>query len=138
MPVNKITDNSGDRKYFAITPLLVWAVCADPYEFTLWGTIKAIIGEQGACELTTDELACLSMMSRGKAHDVRKSLIDKGLLCGEKRTRDDGQPIWNITIPDLWSPNVLWAEDHKSLSAKLEYKKAQKGGVVHHMNAHYI
>ena len=42
-----IIDESGDRKYYVVTPQLVWALSRDPYDYTLWGVVKMIAGEEG-------------------------------------------------------------------------------------------
>lgn len=130
---NKITNNSGDRKYFNQTPMIVWMLCDDPYEYALWNTIKMITGEDGECYLSTEDLASLSMMSVGKVSTCRKSLLDKGLLEGEKR-RDPGfqQQVWHIRIPDLWEDNIQLAKKYSKLKEKVEYKKLQQES-LHHM-----
>jgi hypothetical protein len=87
----KITDNSADKKYFVITPQLVWALSRDPYDYTLWNTVKMIAGDEGECYLHTADLAALSMMSVGKASNCRQYLLDAGLLNGTIR-QDPGYP----------------------------------------------
>jgi hypothetical protein len=124
---NKIQDDSSDREYFLITPQLVWALCKDPYEFSLWSVVKMVAGEVGECILSTEQLATLAMMSSGKASACRKRLISLGLLQGEIR-QDPGypQPVWHLTVPDLWDENVRWRKTHQSLLGRIEYKRQQK------------
>ncbi len=124
---NKLDDQSSDRSYFVITPQLVWALCQDPYEYTLWGVIKMIAGEQGECMLSTPDLAAAAMMSSGKVSSCRQRLLDVGLLTGQMR-RDPGypQPVWHLTIPDLWAANVQWREANQDLLARIEGKRQQR------------
>ncbi len=128
---NKLSDKSGDRKYFILTQRIVWALCDDPYDYTLWSVIKDIAGESGECYLSTPDLATLSMMSAGRVSKSRLSLIDKKLLRGEIR-RDPGypQPVWHLEIPDLWEQNIAWCLQYPGLKERIDYKKS-----FHHMNA---
>jgi len=130
--VNKLSDNSQDKKYFTITPRLVHALSRDPYDYTLWCTIKDIAGEHGECILSTEDLAALAMMSAGKASQSRKHLLGIGLLTGEIR-RDIGypQPVWHLSVPDLWEENVAWANDHPTLQDRIAWKKYHKEAAKH-------
>jgi len=123
----KLQDDSADKKYFMVTPQLVWALCRSPYDYTLWDVIKMIAGEKGECYLSTEDLATLAMMSTGKVSECRKYLIDQGLLQGQLR-RDPGypQPVWHLRIPDLWKANVEWRQKFESLEDRIALKIAQK------------
>lgn len=127
MPDNKIKDDSSDKRYFMITPQLVWAISRSPYDYTLWNVIKMIAGEEGECYLSTEDLATLAMMSTGKVSQCRKYLIKEGLLTGTIR-RDPGypQPVWHLRIPDLWQRNVTWRQEFDSLADRLALKTQQK------------
>lgn len=124
----RIKDESRDKNYFTITPRIVWAMCDDPFEYTLWCVIKDIAGERGVCILAREDLAVLSMMSGGKLSECRDSLIAKGLLNG-LLVKDPGYPkaVWHFTIPDLWEDNIQWAKTHLKISSRVEYKKSVKG-----------
>jgi hypothetical protein len=128
MTANKVSDESKDKAYFTITPQLVWALSKDPYDFTLWNVIKMIAGDSGECYLSTEDLATLAMMSTGKVSQCRKRLIERGLLEGEIR-RDPGypQPVWHLSIPDLWERNLKWRQDiGDDLRKRIELKSTQK------------
>ena len=137
MSRTKITDHSNDRQYFAITPHLVWALCQDPFELTLWYTIKMLTFEGQTCRLTTPVLAQLAMMSLDKVHNCRRRLIDIGLLTGEIRPTDSAhpQPIWHLAIPDLWSANIQWSLENNSIAKKLVYKTSQRRQFKHDRRA---
>lgn len=130
MTDTRIIDQSGDKDFFVITPQIVWAIARDPYDYTLWNVIKMIAGDKGECILSTDDLAALAMMSAGKVSDCRKYLIEQGVLEGEFR-QDPGypQPVWHLTIPNLWKMNVEWREKNSSLKARIAMKKEQRQGL---------
>lgn len=127
MEKNKVRDRSGDKKYFTITPRIVWALSRSPYDYMLWNVIKDIAGDDGECILSTEDLATLSMMSAGKVTDCRKHLLKVGLLEGETQKSPEYQwPIWHLTIPDLWELNTKTAKSIPSLKNRIEFKKNQK------------
>jgi len=103
------------------------ALSRSTYEYTLWGIVKEVAGEDGECFLSTQDLAALSMMSTGQVSKARKRLIAEGLLEGELR-RDPGypQPVWHLNVPDLWAANLEWVKAHPGIKNRVAYKKAQK------------
>jgi hypothetical protein len=123
-----IIDESGDRKYYVVTPQLVWALSRDPYDYTLWGVVKMIAGEEGECWVNTDNLASLAMMSAGKVSQCRRYLIEVGLLRGtRKKSEGSGQWVWHLRIPDLWQQNLEWRQEMGSnLQARIAYKNSLK------------
>jgi len=126
MAENIIEDESNDDKYFVLTPRVVWALCGDPYEYTFWCIVKDIAGKKRQCIISTPDLATLTMMSTGKAQQVRASLIEKGLLKG-RIVKDPGYPqaVWHLSIPDLWKVNVEWSERFLAIRDRIEYKSKQ-------------
>lgn len=127
MEKNKVRDRSGDKKYFTITPRIVWALSRSPYDYMLWNVVKDIAGDDGECILSTEDLATLSMMSAGKVTDCRTHLLKVGLLEGETQKSPEYQwPIWHLTIPDLWELNTKTAKSIPSLKNRIEFKKNQK------------
>ena len=124
MEQNEIVDRSEDRKYFILTPQIVWALCDTPLEYTLWCVIKMIAGEEGQCFLDTDDLGTLAMMSHGSVCTYRQALMHKGLLIGQlKRDPQYPQPVWHLSIPNLWRRNLEWRETHNSLEDRLKAKR---------------
>jgi len=126
----KVKDESQDQKYFTITPRLVWALARNPYDYTLWATIKGIAGESGECFLSTDELAILSMMSVGQAHDSRKYWMEMKMLFGDLR-KDPGYPqsVWHLSIPNIWALNIEWATKFVSLKDRVQFKREQTASI---------
>ena len=125
--VNKISDNSGDRKYFVQLPQIVWDKCRDPYDITLWVVIKMIAGEHGECYLSTEDLATAAMMSAGKASESRQYLMDAGLIEGEIRKDPRYQPCWHLRVPDLWPDNIAYRQEvGDSLIDRIERKGQQR------------
>ena len=128
MSGQRLSDDSGDKKYFVISPQIVWALCQDPYEYTLWSVVKMVAGDAGECFLTTGDLASLSMMSTGKVSTCRKRLLEIGLLKGSlHKDPNYPQPVWHLSIPDLWSQNVSWrAGLGDRLASRVGLKQTQK------------
>lgn len=126
-PLIVAKDRSRDRSYFVLTPQLVWAMCDDVYELGLWTVVKMVAGEDGLCILETGDLAALAMMSVGKLHQCRKSLLRKRLLTGSLY-RDPGfsNAVWHLEVPDLWAANLQWRVAHNGLKDRVEYKRQQK------------
>ena len=123
----QISDTSSDRKYFTVTPQLVWALSRTPYDKVLWDVIKGVAGDDGECILSREDLAALAMMSTGQVSRCSKYLMSVGLLYG-KFKRDPGypQPVWHFRIPNLWKANVTWAEEHLSIASRVAWKKQQQ------------
>jgi hypothetical protein len=121
---NILKDESSDKDYFTITPRLVWALARDPYDLALWIVVKDVAGEKKQCTLSTPQLAALAMMSEGKVSQSRKYLIDQGLLYGEVK-RDPGypQPVWHLTVPNLWAKSLRWSESHLTIQARIDFKQ---------------
>jgi hypothetical protein len=126
---HRVQDESNDHKYFVITPRIVKAFSRSPYDLSLWDTIRDVAGERGECYLTTNDLAILSDMSSGKVSDSRAYWLSIGFLKGEMR-QDPGypQPVWHLSIPDLWEKNIKWCEENPKISDRLAHKES-----LHHM-----
>jgi hypothetical protein len=120
-----IVSENHDRKYFILTPRIVWGLCETPLECTLWNVRKDIAGESGECFLSTDDLAILAMMSTGAVSKYRKILIDKKLIIGDFR-KDPGypQPVWHLSVPDLWEQNIKFSKENILIKKRIEYKKS--------------
>ena len=124
--VNQIKGGDPARKYFIMTPQLVWILCENPYQFTLWNVIKMIAAEEGECYLNTEQLATASMMSTGSCSQARRRLLDLGLLKGG--IWQDAKypfPVWHLRVPNLWPANIGWREQHDSLLERIELKREQ-------------
>ncbi len=77
-----ISDTSSDRKYFTVTPQLVWALSRTPDDKVLWDVIKGVAGDKGECILSREDLASLAMMSTGQVSRCSKYLMSAGLPFG--------------------------------------------------------
>ena len=121
MTNNKIQPTK--NQYFITTPHLVWFLSRTPQDYTLWGVIKMVAGESGECFLSTADLAKAAMMSTGKVSDSRQYLIKSGLLAGElKRDLGYHNPVWHLSIPDIWEENIVWRKRNKSLLDRIAAK----------------
>jgi hypothetical protein len=70
------------------------------------------------------------MMSVGQVDNSRKHLIAAGLLAGEVR-RDPGYqlPVWHLRVPDLWERSTAWSLEHKTIKARLAFKRQQQAEI---------
>ncbi len=128
--MTRLSDDSHDHRYFVITPRIVWAFCRTPYDYALWAVIKDIASEWGECKLQTSDLATLAMMSDGQVQDSREYLMAVGLLRGRLyREPHYHNPVWHLTVPDLWVQNVEWSTQFLKINARLLFKAQQKAAV---------
>jgi len=95
----------------------------------LWSAVKMVAGEEGTCILGPRDLATLAMLSVGTVHQARQDLLRLGLLEGELR-RDPGHPsaVWHLRVPNMWTANHVWREEHPSLRERIAYKRARRQG----------
>ena len=124
---NVVKNESSDERYFTITPRLVWALSRTPHDYALWCVVKDIAGKGGECILGTPDLAALAMMSDGQVSLSRQYWLSIGLLTGGLK-RDPGypQPVYHLTVPNIWKRNVEWSEAYASLGDRVAFKQAQK------------
>lgn len=122
---HRITNESNDHKYFIITPRIIHAYARNPHDLALWHTVKDVAGESGECYLSTSDLATLCDMSSGQVSKSRAYWLKTGFLKGSLR-RDPGypQPVWHLSVPDVWGRNVKWCEEHPRIADRLAHKKS--------------
>jgi hypothetical protein len=121
-----ISSPKKDKNNFTMLPKIVWAKARDPYDVCFWSTVMSIAGEDGECFLSIPDLAILAMMSESKVIDCRKFLINKGLLEGEiRKDIRFASAVWHLRVPNLWSENSKWSEDHKYIESRIAFKKKQ-------------
>lgn len=123
----KVTDNSGDPKYFVQIPRIVWAYARDPYDLMFYSVIKDIAGEHGQCYLSVPTIAALCKMSAGKVQDCRDYWIKVGFIQGEIKQDPGYNPVWHLTISNIWERNRFWAESYTSLEDRVEFAVNQEG-----------
>lgn len=123
----RVKDESGDKKYFTITPRIVKSLARNAHDFAVWDTIKDIAGENGECYLNTEQIAILSGCSTGQVSDSRRYWLKVGFLKGEVR-KDPGysQAVWHLSIPDIWQINIQWCEEHPKIADRLAFRIAHK------------
>jgi hypothetical protein len=134
----KLEDKSRDHAYFLMVPHIVHHLCRNTYDLALWIVVKMVAGEKpsGECYLATQELADFAMMSAGQVHDSRQYLLSVGLLTGEIK-KDPGpyNPVWHLTVPDLWEKNIKWRQANERLLERIELKRRQKRAIKAHREA---
>jgi len=123
----RVKDGSNDRKYFTITPRIVSAYARTSHDLAVWETIKDVAGESGECFLNTEQLAVMAGVSTGQVSNSRKYWLKLGFLKGETR-KDPGfsQPVWHLSVPDIWAKNIEWCEKYPKISDRLAFRSAHK------------
>jgi len=121
----RLKNESNDRNYFVMVPGSV-LLQTDPYECRLYSIIKMVAGENGECILNTKELALLCGFGHGTVSEARQRLIEKGLIAGAFK-KDEGfsQPVWHLSVVDVWEENGVFMAKIKRLKQKIEYMKMQ-------------
>src|SRR3972149_3781856 len=84
-------------------------------------------GRGGEGILGIPDLAALAMMRDGQGSLSRQFWLRFGLLTGGPN-RDPGypQPVYHLTVPNIWKRNVEWSEAYASLGDRVAFKQAQK------------
>jgi hypothetical protein len=121
----KIRNDNPDRKYFIITPRLVWVLSRNPYDYTFWCVVRDIAGEEKECFLNTRQIADYAMMSMGQAANCRDYWMNTaGLIEGEIRKGEGFERgVYHLRIPDFWEKNIEWCINHPKIAHRIEHKK---------------
>jgi hypothetical protein len=105
MTNHKLSDASGLRKYYATVPHLIDDANISVYAYRLYGHIKRVAGDSGACYQNTTTLAKACNMSAGSVSKAKQELSDAGFITIEKMTSKNGE-YDHITIQDVWVKNM--------------------------------
>src|SRR3990167_6518213 len=119
----KITDESGDRKYFTVIPNYILN------HSTLWDRevyiqMKRITGENGTCWTSRKNLAKQCGMSERRLDKSLKYLVEYGWIekVGKKEIQTMGglQSVNEYRVIDLWGLNndFYQEEKHKGVASK--------------------
>jgi hypothetical protein len=95
---------SNERRWFTMIPHIVDDMGLDPYAYRLYGHLRRVAGENGACWQSTDTLAEHCKMSAGSVSNAKTALADAGLIKIEHKTKN-GTRYHHITIIDVWAKN---------------------------------
>jgi|SRR3989344_5881871 len=110
----KITDKSGDKKFFTIVPNLVIDNTLSVYELSLYLFMKRVCGESGGCWMTPGNIAKRLNISPGSVRKFQKALLKRGWI-RKIGTVGKTKPTIEYTIVDLWQLNARhYAKKEKS------------------------
>jgi len=110
MKDNSIAMEESPRSYYTMIPNYVDDLGLTVYAYRLYGHLRRVAGETGACWQSTATLAKTCRMSQGSVSKHKQELVDVGLIKIEVRHNDKGQ-YHHITITDIWRKNSMLYAD---------------------------
>jgi DNA-binding transcriptional regulator YhcF (GntR family) len=108
----KVSDESGDRKYFTIIPNYI-VNHSTPYEQAIYLFMKRIAGEGGTCWSSAAEIGKKLGCSRNTVAKYQNKLIERGWIevVGKHPTGVTNQETIEYKIVDLWALNNRYFQD---------------------------
>lgn len=103
----KITDQSGDRKYFAMIPYYI-VNHSSAYEQSLYLVMKRISSERGVCWASPQTIAKIMGVAPNTVRKYRKKLEQRGWIrkIGTRQIGITKQITYEYEIVDLWKLNI--------------------------------
>ena len=103
----KITDQSGDRKYFAMIPYYI-VNHSSAYEQSLYLVMKRISSEGGVCWASPQTIAKIMGVAPNTVRKYRKKLEQRGWIrkIGTRQIGITKQITYEYEIVDLWKLNI--------------------------------
>lgn len=120
----KITDESGDRKYFTIIPNYI-VNHSTPYEQAIYLFMKRKAGESGTCWSSAQEIGKHLGVSRNTVAKYRNKLVKRGWIVPVGK-RGKTKPTDEYKIVDLWSLNTDFYSKKESSRGEQSPKKVQE------------
>lgn len=110
----KVTDESGDRKYFTIIPNYI-VNHSTVYEQSIYLYMKRVAGENGTCWMSAKTIADHLKIARNTVKKYRQELVKRGWLkaVGTKKTGATNQSTIEYKIVDLWDINNKHYQNNK-------------------------
>lgn len=121
--VERIIDDSGDRKYFTILQNFIFDLPLNVYAFRVYAHIKRVTGDDGVCWQSVRTIAERCNISPSSVTRAIKDLSRFGLI-DVKRIANDGDKYQHteIRIRNLWAQNIdyfgLSEDERKQLRRK--------------------
>ncbi len=109
--VEKIIDDSGDRKYFTIIQNFIFDLPLNVYAFRVYAHIKRVTGDKGVCWQSVRTIAERCNMSPSSVTRAIRDLSRFDLI-DVKRVISDGDKYQHteIRIRNLWAHNIEYFE----------------------------
>jgi len=126
----KITDESGDHKYFTIIPNYI-VNHSTPYEQSIYLYMKRVAGETGTCWSSAKTIAKKLNIARNTVAKYQQKLVDRGWIevVGKKGKT---KPTYEYKIVDLWDLNIKYYTKKESSTREQSIRKDKKK--VQHVN----
>lgn len=107
LPEFQIVDESHDRRYFTLVPILIDDLDLSPFAVRLYLRIKRRAGERGICFESTRNLATGCQMAMATVSKAKQELIRAGLITIRTIPGKEGEfSHHEIKIVDVWKTNV--------------------------------
>ena len=102
-----IVKDDGDlRKYYAQIPNIVDDMNLSISAYRLYGHLKRVAGESGACWQSADALSKCCNMSHGSVTKSKQELLANNLITIENKPSKKGKNYHFITLTDIWFQNI--------------------------------
>lgn len=96
-----------EPKYYARIPNMIDDIGLSVYAYRLYGRIKRVAGDAGACWQSVDTLSAGCSMSAGSIVKARRELEKRGLIEIEWiRNESGGRPFAKVKITNVWADNI--------------------------------
>jgi hypothetical protein len=122
---SKITDNSGDKKYFAIIPYYI-VDHSSAYEQSLYLVMKRIASEEGTCWASAITIGKIMKISPNTVRKYQGELLKKGWvrIVGRKGKT---KPTNEFEIVDLWKLNMDYYSKKESSVGEQSFEENSTG-----------
>lgn len=123
----KITDKSGDRKYFAMIPYYV-VNHSSAYEQSLYLVMKRIASEEGTCWASPQTIAKIMDVAANTVRKYRKKLEQRGWIkkIGTRQIGKTNQSTYEYEIVDLWKLNMDFYAKKKKGSSDESFQQEEE------------
>jgi len=105
MSDNTVVFEESPRTYYTRIPNLIDDSDLTPHAYRLYGHLRRVAGDTGACWKSTATLAKACHMSAGMVSKCKQELVTAGLIRIEEKHNEQGQ-YHHITIVDVWHKNA--------------------------------
>lgn len=109
--IEKIIDDSGDRKYFTMLQNFIFDLPLNVYAFRVYAHIKRVAGDNGVCWQSVRTIAERCNISPSSVTRAIRDLSKYNLI-DVKRVSNDGDKYQHteIRIRNIWPHNVRYFE----------------------------
>lgn len=129
MEKTKITDKSGDKKYFTQIPNII-ANHSSAYEQSLYLIMKRLAGESGYCYASLNFLASKMGVHKTTVSKTIDKLLKRSWITETEKKKVRGGLVRTFTIVDIWKLNIDNYESGAETTTKESGAVADGSGAV--------